>query len=460
MELKQTQKLSQILALTPQMRESLYILQLPLMELKNYLEAKLEDNPVLESKELKNAELPMDVSIEKIMDISPPYSQYLYSGYSSEEVKKKLAYKESIITKETTMGEYLLKQLHIIPLRKEKYRIGEFIIGNIDSNGYLNMSVGEIRENLREKGIKATKKEVEEVIGLLHNFDPPGIGARNLKECLLIQLKLKKKQNILAKKIVENYLSYLAQGRIKTITKKLHTSLTEIKKAIKEIMALEPKPGRMFSTHIIEENKAPVIPDVIVEKIENKYEIIINSRLLPELKISSYYLNLLKSDDISPNVKKYIQKKINAALHLIKAISQREKTILKIAEHIVKFQKDFFEQGDISSLKPLTMKEVARIIKRNESTVSRVVNRKYMQTPYGIFGFDFFFTKALKDNNLSQEFIKSKIQGIIEEENPNSPYKDSEIAKILKKEGVCIARRTIAKYREELKIPPYHKRKI
>jgi len=460
MEIRQTQKLSQALALTPQMKQSLLILQLPLLELRNHLESQLEDNPVLEYEEaageMHNESLDRLIEAKETSSLPSP-------GESREDIRRKHDYKETLITKPPTLAEYLLRNLRILSLPGRKYEIAEFIIGSLDENGYLNMSPEETAGNLNKKSRpegKITKKEVEEIIRLIHTLGPAGVGARNLKDCLLIQLRLKNRQKSLAYKIVESCLKELAKNKIKLIARKLKVAAEEVNKAKGEIAALEPKPGRIFTESSAQQIGSWV--DIFVENVEGRYKVSVNSKGIPRLRISSHYLSLFKSKKTTAETKKYIRERLKAASDLIKAIAQRETTVKKIAELIVAIQADFFEHRDTSLLKPLTLKDVAKIVGRNESTVSRVVNNKYMETPYGVYRLNYFFTKALKTDagkSISGEYIKCKILNLIEEEDPKTPLKDSRIVKLLKEEGIAVARRTVAKYRGELKLPPYHQRK-
>ncbi len=461
MELRQTQRLTQKLSLTPLMRQSLYILQLPLLELKNYIEKEIEENPVIEK------EIHEDTQWEKefIKEIpsTPEYGTYSL-GNEEEELDKKKNYQINLITKPVTLHEILFQQLHMHKLELDQYLIGEFIIHYIDDNGYLTMSVEEISKSLNETDKlknKITPQQVENILSIIQSMEPIGVGARNLKECLLIQLKAKNKINTLTYKIVENFLAEIARKKTRVIAKKLKVEHSKIKSAVKEISKLEPKPGRIYSS-FKEQLLDNGYPDIIVEKSKSGYEIIINHFNLPRFKISSYYKNILKSKSISPPTKKYIQEKIKSALNLKKALSQRSSTLKNVVQHLLRIQKDFFEEGDISLLKPLTLKEIAQLLKRNESTISRVVNSKYIKTNHGIFKLSELFTKSVKVSsqaNISREAIKTKIYNIISEEPKKHPITDIKIARILKKENINISRRTIAKYREELKIPPASKRK-
>ena len=462
MDMKQRQKLSQKLTLTPYMRQSLRMLELPLLELKDYLEAQLEENPTLKREETSSEDsLPYE-KIEKFIQQERNLTDFS-SIQSQEEVAKKHDYKKTLISKAPTLEEHLLKQLRTFSLDKQSRRIGEYILTNLDKNGYLNLSLEEIASKLNKKKApdeKITKKDIEKVLGLIYNFDPPGICARNLKECLLIQLRLKNKQESLAYKIVSLYLSELIKKKIALIAKKLKVSSKEINAALGEISSLSPWPGKSFESTTAQIISASA-PDIIIQKTEGKLEVIVNTKFLPKLKINPYYMNLLESKKVSPKTKKYIQEKINSALALIKSVSQREETVQKIVQNIVEIQKDFFEQGDRSLLKPLTHKKIAKIVKRNESTVSRVINSKYIHTPYGDFKLNHFFSKSLETacgHDVSQEYVKHQILDILKEKDSQN-LKDSEIAKLLKTDGVKIARRTVAKYRKELNIPAYHQRK-
>lgn len=462
MDIRQSQKLTQKLTLTPQMRQSLRILELPLLELKDYLETEVEENPALKREDAPDKDSLFGEKIEQLLERERGPTEPYFSS-AQEDIQKKRDYKSSLISKAPTLEEHLLKQLRMSSLDKKDYKIGEHILANLDENGYLNLSIEEVMVKFNRNlslGEKITRKTVESVLSLIYHFDPPGIGARNLKECLLIQLKLKDKESSLAYKIVNLYLPELIKNKPESIAKRLKVSLESVKKAIKEISYLNPRPGKAFESTITQ-IIAPSLPDIIIEKINNKLEVIINTKFLPKIRVNEYYLNLLKSKKISAETKKYIQEKIASALGFIKSISQREETVRKIVQTIVKVQKDFFEHGDRSLLKPLTHKAMAKIVQRNESTISRVVNSKYIQTPYGTFRLNYFFSKSLENHQgekISQEYVKHLILDIITESGDKN-LRDNEILKGLKEHGVKIARRTVAKYRSSLKIPAYYQRK-
>ena len=462
MDIRQRQQLRQKLSLTPQMRQSLRILELPLLELRDFLQSQLEENPVLGGEEAGfDDSIPYE-KIEKFIEQERSLADFS-SIQDADELTKKHDYKKTLISKAPTLEEHLIKQLRTFSLDKQSYRIGEYILTNLDKNGYLNLSLEEIVSKLnrnKPQDEKITKKDVETVLYLIYNFEPPGIAARNLKECLLIQLRLKNKQRSLAYKIVNSHLSELMKKKPNIIAKKLKVSPEEVNAALAEISSLNPWPGKSFEStpdRVITSST----PDIFVKITGGKIEVIMNTKFLPKLKINNYYLKLLKSKKLPPKTKKYIQDKINAASVLIKSLAQREDTIQMIVQNIIKIQKDFFEGGDKSLLKPLTHKKIAKIVKRNESTVSRVVNSKYIHTPFGEFKLNHFFSKSLDAEDgkqVSQEYVKHKILDILNEEETRN-LRDSEIVKLLKSEGIKIARRTVAKYRKELDIPAYHQRK-
>jgi RNA polymerase sigma-54 factor len=465
MDLHQRQKMTQRMSLTPQMKQSLHLLQLPLIELRGYLEAQIEENPVLEAKE-KDRSL-SEKRLKKLLEVNeksgPP--QYNSPDQSTKELQDKQRYRENIITKDLCLHDHLMGQLRLLNLPKDEYLIAEAIIADIDENGYLRSSLEEITALLQKKipfnEVKIRKNKVENMLVVVQTFEPAGIAARSLKECLMIQLNGKKNPNPLTAALINGHLPDIAKNKAVLIAKKLKKPLAEIRRSIKEISLLEPKPGRLFDNQQTVEAKSS-IPDVILEKNHGKLEVIVNTRWLPTLSVNKQYKQLLKSGDTSQEVKEYLNQKVKSASWLIKALAQRDETIRKISECILLTQKDFLNSGDFSRLKPLTLKEIANKVGRNESTVSRVVNSKYIRTPIGTYKLNSFFSARLPTStgeHVSNERIKSLVHEIIEEENPDKPFRDSAIAKMLTDKGIKIARRTIAKYREELGIPAYHQRK-
>ncbi len=464
MDLKQTQKFTQKLALTPQMRESLSILQMPFLELKNYIEKETEENPVIE-KDIKEFQETTDFEAPLLEpDHYNEYQQYPAGDYANELNKIK-NYQQTLITKEETLQEILLQQLHTRKLSDKEYIIGEFIIHYIDENGYLTLPIEEIALFLDDKDKpldeRITRKDIENSLLLIQNMEPIGVGARNLKECLLIQLKAKNRMNTIAYRIVKKYLSDVARNKIRVIARKLKVSPDKVKSAVKEISRLEPKPGRLYSFQEASKTRRDY-PDIIIEKSKSDYEIIINNPGTTGFRINSLYKNIMKSKKVSLETREYIKEKIKSALNLKKALLQRDNTLRNVTKYILNVQKDFFRHGDTALLKPLTLKDAAKAVRRNESTISRVVNRKYIETPYGTFKLNYFFSKSVKTSgiHISRESAKTYIYDIIDEEDRKHPLNDSVISNILRKKKINIARRTVAKYREELNIPSASKRRI
>jgi RNA polymerase sigma-54 factor len=460
MKMRLSQKITQNMALTPQMRQSMHILQIPLLELKTYVEGQMEENPFLENEQEKSidensaADGNLEAGAQAVEENSGEAEDYFDENEQPRETRENKDYRENLLVKHLTLQEHLLRQLRLIALNDGDYKIGEFIISNIDENGYFTSSIDETAEILEIDAQDALR-----MLSLIQSFEPLGVGARNLKECLCIQLKLKGRQNSLAYKIAENYLPELARNKIKLIARKMKISPLSVKQAEKEISSLEPKPGRSFSPGQITQR---VLPDIFLEKIEDGYVICLNERELPRLKISRYHKNLLSQRNIAQDTKKYLNERMNSALFLIKSIRMRQETIRKIAECLLEKQKEFFTTGEKDHLKPLSMKDVAGAVSRSESTVSRTVNNKYIQTPYGMFELRYFFSgsyEVTEGTAIPRDTLKSRVLGLIENENPRSPLSDDEIVKAIGAQGIQIARRTIAKYRKELKIPPSHLRK-
>jgi len=444
LELKPANKLTYKLRLTPQMRLAISLLQMPLVKLKDYVKQQVEENPLLE---IENIEAPLK---EDGSDLS-------YNSDEDEEGKQN--YRESLIAKSISLAEHLLKQLHLFVNSDTECKIGEVIIANVDDNGYLKSSIEEIT-----KSTQVTPQEVEKVLSLVQTFDPIGVGARDLRECLLLQIKAKGEENSLTGQIIDKYLPNLEKKRFEFIAKKLKVSPERIKEAIKEIAHLEPKPGRSFNTEravalaIGSQTTAlwPVrlIPDAIVKRNNDKYEVILNDWELPRLSLSPKYKRMLKQKDVTEDTKEYLGEKVKQAKFLINAINKRKETIQKVTEAIVYIQRDSLDNG-IQNLKPMTLAQIANLVGKHKSTVSRTVSNKYLQTPDGIFELRHFLNSGVKQENgelYSSKAIKSKIKDLIENENKENPLADQQIADLLKLENISISRRAIAKYRNQLKI--------
>ncbi|MGC8795410.1 RNA polymerase factor sigma-54 [Thermodesulfovibrio sp.] len=465
LEQKTELRLTQKLALTPQLQLQLKLLQLPQLELSQFIELQLMENPMLEideetennhEKEIsEEIEEPIAVDkLEKIM-IDEYFAERADDGrdlgYFTPGIEEKPSF-ELFYSTTSDLWEYLLWQLRLSKASDEIRAVAEIIIGNIDEDGYLKATEEEIAK-IADTNIETVKKAIK----LVQEFDPPGVGARDIKECLILQIKALDLGNTLVQFVVEEHLEDIRKKKYETIAKKFNVSIDEVIKAVKIIEKLEPRPGRNFS-------KAQVnipVPDVYVNKVEGEYQIILNDEGIPKLRLSKLYRELFTEKDLSSDEKKYLKEKFKNAIELLRSIEQRNRTIYRVTESLIKFQREFFDKG-VSYLKPLNLKDVASDLGLHESTISRVTSNKYLACEHGVFNFRFFFSNALPSNHgsVSTTFVKELIQKIINEENPANPLSDQEISDMLKKQGIDIARRTVAKYREELKIPPKSLRKL
>lgn len=442
--LEQAQKL----IMTPELRQAIQMLQFTSQELWQYVESQLEANPLLEVENKREAEEHIEEYNNNSEDIdwkeyAEQYDDISYRNTSSRDEKENTF--ENYVSARTSLKEHLLFQLNLSIFDKKQKEVGEFIIESIDKNGYLSISVAEISEQLN-----VGCKIVENVVKVIQTFDPAGVCARDLKECLLIQLDLKGIDNPDIREVITNHLEDVAQNRLAKISKELNISLKSVQWICDLIKSLEPKPGRGFS-HDSDEIKY-VTPDVYLYYIDGEYVISVNDSSAPRLIINNYYKQLL-SRSSDENTTSFLTERLNSAMWLIRSIEQRRMTIYKVVESILKFQMEFFEKGK-KSLKPLTLKDIADDIGVHESTVSRATNGKYIQTPRGLFELKYFFSSGVPsgDGGISSTSIKSIIKEIIDGENPKKPLSDQQIVKILKTKNIDISRRTVAKYRDELGI--------
>ncbi len=486
LENKLLQKLSQNLLMTPQLRHAIELLQLGRLEYLEAIEKELLENPLLEEVKEENtssiselqpsstdgeasqnessapgsesgeAEPPPPDSKEPAVD----WEDYLenFTDYRGSATPKGMIDHDNRPTSEASSGkdetltEHLLVQLRDADFSHHEKRIMLHIIGNLDRNGYLCASNEEIAEEC-----SCTVMDVEHALDGLRSLDPPGVGARDLKECLVIQLESQGKTSCLETKIVLNHLDKLEKRRFDLIAKAEQVAVEEVYKAVSAIQQLEPRPGRTFS----DEATRYIVPDIYVHKFGNEYVITLNEDGLPKLRVSPYYLELLRNEgnENDPN-KTYLSDRLKAASWLIRSIHQRQQTMYRVTESIVKFQRAFLDHG-ISKLKPLVLKDVADDIGMHESTVSRVTTNKYVHTPQGVYELKYFFTTGIKtsEGDLSSSFIKEKIKSIISVESPEDPISDQGIVEKLQAGGITIARRTVAKYRENLGIASSSRRK-
>ncbi len=450
-------KLRQTIA--PQLIQSLKLLQMPLLKLEQLLRQELSVNPLLE--EVETLEDIETLPSEKETEIDPQLGKIDWGEYLGEESgfrvkgekEKQEDKKERPTVVEKTLGEYLMEQLNFNKLSEDEHRIGEYIIGNIDENGYLSCSLEEIIEAL-----KVDPEVAKKVLKLIQSFDPLGVGARDLRESLLIQLKERGLEQSLAYRIVDQYLNELNKKSLTQLARFSGAELEEVQKAMDVIRTLSPKPaaGRFVNAAF------PLVPDLIVEKVGNEFLVFHNDKNVPRMRVNPAYKGLLKKDSLtSSEAKDYVKKKLEQARWLLNAINQRRSTMVNVMGSIIEEQKEFFEKGP-EYLKPLTMEAIANRVNMNVATVSRVSNEKYVQTPHGLFEIRYFFNSGLtKDDGqeISKRHIKSMLEQIIKEENPATPLSDREIHTLLKEKGINLARRTVTKYREELKLLPARFRK-
>jgi RNA polymerase sigma-54 factor len=434
MEIKQKIELRH--HLIPELSQSLNILALPLLDIKELVEKELVGNPLLE--ELRP---PKDTLNSSALSSPPPfYPDAKFTGADYD-------FQASIIAKKVSLQEVLLRQLGMFTNNDEDFVIGQEIIGNLDENGYLKVGTEEIADSL-----KLGLEKIEKVLKLIQDFDPPGVGARSARECLLIQLRLANEKDPLLLKIVDAHLEDVARKNYSLIARALKEPQEKIQQRIKKILRLNPKPGCNFS---LDENQR-VVPDIIVrEKDDEELEIVINNEDLPDLGINKSYRAILRKNYDDPKTKEFLSTKLAAAMELLRAISRRQATLRKIVEAVVEIQKEALREG-LSYLKPLTFREVAELVEMHESTVCRAVMNKYVHTSHGVVALRDFFPSHVHDANgqsVSSSHIKAAIKEIIDREDKKQPCSDMRITKILAQEkNLKVARRTVAKYREELKI--------
>ncbi|MCB1194937.1 RNA polymerase factor sigma-54 [bacterium] len=455
--------------MTPQMKQAIQLLQLPLLELRDVIEQEMTQNPVLEEKiddekPLKEEpeqsepaeELDFKEEFDRLAELDNEWRDYFrQSGSyikSSQDDEERRLYLENSITREETLHDHLLNQLNIMASSEEEKAIGELIIGNIDDNGFLQCALEEIAS---QAGV--TVEHVGLVLQIIQSFHPVGVGARSLKECLAIQIQRLGKKDSLAEKIVLEYLDELGKKRYNIIARDLKVSLQTVQKEAEFIATLEPRPGRIFA----QETVHYVVPDIVLEKADDEYKIILNDEKIPHLRISNLYRRLMNQKDVEQSTREYIKEKIKSGMWLIKNIHQRQQTIYNIAQELVNRQRRFFDEG-IAFLKPMTMQVIAGALGLHESTISRAISNKYIQTPRGLYQLKYFFTTSIatdSGNAASATTVKDKISEIIRGEDPRKPLSDSKIIDMLKKEGIQLARRTVAKYRKEMSILPANLRR-
>lgn len=471
MGLSQNLELRQILSL--QQRQGLEILQLPILELRTRIEQELEKNPTLEeeSRDLGTAqadeapaamedskEMDFDKEFEAITQLDDEWRDYFYqnnqsSGPSTEEAEEKHQFMLDSIVAPPSLQEHLIEQLRMSGLPEADRQIAELLIGNINDDGYLASPVTEIAQT---SALDA--KHVEDILAVIQDFHPTGVGARDLRECLLLQLEKMEKSDSLAATIVQAHLDRLARQALADIAATLDVALEAVEEAVKLIASLNPKPGRLFATDVA----TYIEPEITIQKVGDQYVVILNDRDLPHIRISRHYRNLLEDETTTTEVKSYIRERIRAGAFLIKSIHQRQDTLRKISNEVVKRQTPFLDHG-VSHLTPMTMADIAAVVGVHETTVSRALSGKYVRTPRGIFEMKFFFTTGVKTDSgvsVSNLAVKDRISDMVAGEDSAAPLSDQEIQERLRADGIKIARRTITKYRLVLQIPPSHLRKV
>ncbi|MCX5800532.1 MAG: RNA polymerase factor sigma-54 [Candidatus Eisenbacteria bacterium] len=467
MELKHSLQLTQkpTLIMTQRLQQALKLLQVPTLELQQILKQELLQNPLLEEvdeeeevqetssseEETSTADEPEPVEKEDPLE----WAEYYQEGYDASPGRpdNSADLPERVPITVPTLREHLQSQLRISTDDPELTEIGEFLIGSIDDRGFLTITAEEVA-TLIGKPVE----RVEEAIKLVQSLEPPGIGARDLRECLLIQLSREDAAESLAARIVRDHFDSLKDRKFAEIAKKMRVPIVQIQAAGDIISRLNPKPGFLIS----QEEPRYVVPDLVVDKVEDKYVVFLNDRHVPRLRINPSYRDMLRGEKARKDkTREYIIGKLNSAKWLIQTIEQRRKTMVKVMKCIVDSQEEFLDKG-IAFLRPLTLQQVANQIGMHESTVSRVTNNKYVQTPRGVFELKFFFSSKLQTDageDMSAKSAKDIISVLVEEEDRSDPLSDQKIADILRDRGLRIARRTVAKYREQLRLLPARYRK-
>jgi len=462
--------------MTPSLQQAIKLLQLSKLELQEVLNQELLENPLLEetaeenkteepeqetqeqqeqkAEEVKTEEVKEKDSFDEI-DYDAYFQDYIEYGYNPRMSEEHEEFPiENTLTRPPNLADHLTWQLSMSDAAPDTKEIVTFMIGNIDEDGYLRATPEEV-----ERSGSYSPEAVSRALLQLQSFDPIGVGARDLRECLLLQVRYLEVDNSLVEMIIRDQWEMFMNRHFVQLAKALAIDLKELEAVVEIIKRLDPKPGRKYSN----ERAIYVEPDVYVQKVGDEYVILLNEDGMPKLRINGSYRQMLnhmdsKSDGETVN---YIKDKIRSAVWLIKSLDQRQRTIYKVAESIVKHQREFLEKG-IDFLRPLVLRDVADDIQMHESTVSRVVSNKYMHTPRGLFLMKYFFHSGIDSEygeDISSLTVKKKIQGFIEAEDPRRPLSDSKIMKILNDEGINIARRTVAKYRDELNIPSSTDRK-
>jgi RNA polymerase sigma-54 factor len=452
--MEQIQGLALQQTLSPQMQQSLHILQAPLMELRQLVTAELESNPTLEEESRDVAREPEGQDSQKA-ELTDQWNEYYAQRATSEpwtaDAQARRQHFFDSQTKAPTLQQHLLEQMNGSEMSAQDRGIALVVIGNIDDQGYLRATTGEIAS---QAGCR--EEEAEKAIEIVQGFDPAGVGARSLSECLFIQLRRSGRQYSLESRIVQHYLEELSRRKLPEIAKLCHVSLGDVQNAAEAIAKLEPRPGRPFSSE-----EQTILPDVIVERDGDDYTVSLNNEEIPSLRIGDRYKDMLSQSAGDREVRDYLREKIRGGRFFIRCVQQRQHTLLNIAREIVARQRDFFDLGP-AHLRPMTMSNVAQAVGVHETTVSRAVSGKYLASPRGLFELKYFFTSGYTTSDgesVSNESVRQAIAEIVRAEDSRHPLSDQDIVTMLSERGLPIARRTVAKYREQIGILPSHLRK-
>ena len=472
MQLSQRLALQQVLA--PQLQQSLALLQAPILELKALVEQELQQNPVLEEvpeNEAAQIDVKSDPATEQSntpvddfhaefdrlaqvdQDWRDYYSQANTPLRTSEEEDERRQFMFDSLAAGTSLQEHLLEQVRLSEIPPERRPVAEMIVGNIDERGYLQAGVEELAF-----ATNFPPGQVGEVLTVIQRFDPPGVGARDLRECLRLQLERVNRRDSLEYRIVSDHIDQLARHRFPEIARALDCSVAEVQEAAHRIGQLEPRPGRDFEA----DSNHYVYPEIFIRKVGDDYTVTTNNEGIPHLRISNTYKDLMAQPTSAPEVQDYIREKIRAGKFLIKSMQQRQETLVKIAREIIKRQRDFLEHGP-SHLRPMTMAQIAQVVGVHETTISRAVSGKYVEMPQGVFELRYFFTSGIPTadgGGMSNESVKQLLAELVASEDRLKPLSDEEVVRQFNMRGIMIARRTVAKYRSELNILPSHLRRI
>ncbi len=474
LQLKQSLNLSQQLIMTPQLQQAIKLLQLSRLELLETITQEMETNPLLEEqsgeegeeertfeeepKEADEQSTP-EVTIAETVNEDMDWEAYLAeynTGWADTpyEGGRDLPTFENMNANKTSLHSHLMWQLNLSDLDENQREIGIHIIGNLDDDGYLKVSIDELSQSTH-----CPQEVVSETLRLIQTFDPVGVAARDTRECLLLQARFQNLEGTIVEDIIMHHMDNLENKRYDRIARALSIPIQEVLSSVSIITNFEPKPGRQYT----DDETIYISPDIYVFKVGDDYEIVLNEDGMPKLKINNYYKTILSSKDaLGQGTREYIQEKLKSAAWLIKSIHQRQRTIYKVTESIVQFQRNFFDKG-VTHLKPLVLRDVAEHIQMHESTISRVTTNKYVHTPQGVFELKYFFNSAINSmegDSVASESVKEHIRNIIKSENKKKPFSDQEVAEKLKDYNINVARRTVAKYRETLGILPSRKRRM